>query len=68
MRKLAKQLQIDVRDFSEMQKKTKNERRFDVTLGYSITVRDVTTKCETHPRYYCVFLHLKTALMITGVL
>jgi len=40
MRKLAKQLQIDVNNFSEM-KKTKNERRFDVTLGYSITVRDV---------------------------
>jgi len=40
MRKLAKQLQIDVNNFSEM-KKTKNERRFYVTLGYSITVRDV---------------------------
>jgi len=25
-----------------MEKKTKNERRFDVTLGYSITVRDVS--------------------------
>ena len=40
MRKIAKQLQIDVRNFSEL-KKTKNERRFDVTLEYSITVRDV---------------------------
>jgi len=40
MRKLAKQLQIDVRNFTEI-KKTKNERRFDVTLGNSITVRDV---------------------------
>jgi len=40
MRKLAKQLQID--------KKTKNKRRFDVTLGYSITVRDVIPfACKT---------------------
>jgi len=41
MRKLAKHFQINVRNFSEMKKKTKNERRFDVTLGYSITMRDV---------------------------
>jgi len=32
--------------------KTKNERRFDVTLGYSITVRDVAML------FYFVWLHL----------
>ena len=44
MRKLAKQLQINVKNVSEMKKTRKNERRFDVTLGYSISVRDVYTK------------------------
>jgi len=35
--KLAKQLQIDVKNLQRNGKKTpKNERRFDVTLGYSI--------------------------------
>ena len=48
MRKLAKQLQIDIRNFSEMEK---NERRFDVTLGYSTTVRDVFIANNLKPNF-----------------
>jgi len=65
MRKLAKQLQIDVRNFSEMEKKTKNERRFDVTLGYSITVRDVYTYNITSVHSSVVFIDIFLSFFVS---
>jgi len=45
------------------EKKTKNERPFDVTLGYSITVRDVWASINM----YLVVPRLHESLDLTGV-